>query len=57
MPAMELAYIFGSLSHTPRKSLMQDLLPRIDKMLAKLDGVTPEAYGNGNEYWDGEFLH
>lgn len=54
LPAMELAYVFGSLSHTPRRSLLQTLLPRIDKMLAKLEGVEPEAYGNGHEYWDGE---
>lgn len=30
-------------------------LPRIDKMLKKLDDTTPETYGNGNEYWDGTF--
>lgn len=53
LPAMELAYVFGSLSHTPRRSLLQTLLPRIDKMLAKLEGVEPAQYGNGHEYWDG----
>ena len=53
LPAMELAYVFGSLSHTPRKSLLHTLLPRIDKMLGTLEGVTPEEYGNGHEYWDG----
>lgn len=54
LPALELAYVFGSLSHTPRRSLMQTHLPRIDRMLAKLDGVEPASYGNGHEYWDGE---
>jgi hypothetical protein len=55
LPAMELAYVFGSLSHTPRKSLLHTLLPRIDKMLGTLEGVTPEEYGNGHGYWDGKF--
>jgi hypothetical protein len=55
LPAMELAYVFGSLSHTPRKSLLHTLLPRIDKMLGILEGVTPEEYGNGHGYWDGKF--
>jgi hypothetical protein len=54
LPAMELAYVFGSLSHTPRNSLLQTLLPRIDRMLGKLEASEPEAYGNGHEYWDGE---
>lgn len=53
LPAMELAYVFGSLSHTPRRSLLQTHLPRIDKMLAKLEGVEPAQYGNGHGYWDG----
>lgn len=53
LPAMELAYVFGSLSHTPRGSLLHTLLPRIDKMLATLEGVEPAEYGNGHEYWDG----
>jgi hypothetical protein len=25
-------------------------------MLARLDGVDPEAYGNGVGYWDGELF-
>lgn len=54
LPAMELAYVFGSLSHTPRKSLLQIHLPRIDRMLANLEGVEPASYGNGHEYWDGQ---
>lgn len=56
LPAMELAYVFGSLSHTPRRSLLHTLLPRIDKMLGTLEGVSPEEYGNGHEYWDGTFI-
>ncbi|KAK4687223.1 tetratricopeptide repeat protein 39, partial [Tremellales sp. Uapishka_1] len=52
LPAMELAYIFGSLSRTPRYLLLGTTLPRIDRMLAKLTNSTPETYGNGNEYWD-----
>jgi hypothetical protein len=54
LPAMELAYVFGSLSHTPRKDLLTIQLPRIDRMLAKLEKSTPEEYGNGQNYWDGE---
>jgi hypothetical protein len=54
LPAMELAYVFGSLSHTPRKDLLSIQLPRIDRMLAKLEKNTPEVYGNGHDYWDGE---
>ena len=50
---MELAYLFGALSHTPRRDLLAKHLPRINKMLAKLEASTPETYGNGNEYWDG----
>jgi hypothetical protein len=58
LPAMELAYVFGSLSHTPRKSLLHTLLPRIDRMLSTLEGVEPAEYGNGHEYWDGTYsLH
>ena len=53
MPAMELAYLFGSLSHTPRRSLLGELIPRIDRMLKMLDETTPENYGTGVEYWDG----
>lgn len=55
LPAVELAYVFGSLSHTPRKVLLHQHLPRIDRMLGKLEGVAPEEYGNGHEYWDGKF--
>jgi len=50
-----LAYVFGALSHTPRRELLGKHLPRIDKMLKKLDDTTPETYGNGKEYWDGTF--
>ena len=50
---MELAYVFGALSHTPRRLLLGKHLPRIDKMLRKLDESSPEVYGNGSEYWDG----
>jgi hypothetical protein len=53
---MELAYVFGALSHTPRNLLLHKHLPRIDMMLARLDGVDPEAYGNGVGYWDGELF-
>ncbi|WVR05111.1 hypothetical protein IAU60_002123 [Kwoniella sp. DSM 27419] len=60
LPAMELAYVFGSLSNTPRRSLLDEWLPRVNKALAKLDNTTPEDYLNGNEYWDdyclGHFL-
>jgi hypothetical protein len=56
LPAMELAYVFGSLSHTPRKSLLTTLLPRIDRMLGKLEASEPETYGNGHEYWDGKLF-
>ncbi|WWC61209.1 uncharacterized protein I303_103789 [Kwoniella dejecticola CBS 10117] len=60
LPAMELAYVFGSLSNTPRRSLLGQWLPRIDKALQGLDSVEPENYGNGHEYWDdyclGHFL-
>lgn len=56
LPAMELAYVFGALTHTPRNLLLNRHLPRIDKMLAKLDAETPEEYGKGVGYWDGESL-
>ncbi|WVW83205.1 hypothetical protein I302_105223 [Kwoniella bestiolae CBS 10118] len=60
LPAMELAYVFGSLSNTPRRSLLDSWLPRINKVLKSLEGVEPENYGNGHEYWDdyclGHFL-
>jgi len=54
LPAMELAYLFGALSRTPRRALLSKHLPRIDRMLKKLDESSPEEYGNGHEYWDGE---
>lgn len=50
---MELAYVFGALSHTPRRDLLGKHLPRIDAQLATLDASTPEDYGTGAEYWDG----
>ncbi|WVQ78032.1 hypothetical protein IAT38_000113 [Cryptococcus sp. DSM 104549] len=61
LPALELAYVFGSLSNTPRRALLDVWMPRIDKMLVRLD-VGPEAYGTGEgkEFWDdyclGHFL-
>ena len=60
LPAMELAYVFGALGHTPRHALLSKTVPRIDKMLAKLEASSPEKYGNGHQYWDdyclGHFL-
>ncbi|EIW69618.1 hypothetical protein TREMEDRAFT_44103 [Tremella mesenterica DSM 1558] len=60
LPAMELAYVFGSLSHTPRSCLLSRTIPRIDRMLKRLETSTPESYGNGHQYWDdyclGHFL-
>jgi hypothetical protein len=54
LPGLELAYVFGALTHTPRGLLLGKHLPRIDRMLGKLDKVSPEDYGTGSEYWDGE---
>ena len=51
---MELAYVYGGLSSCPRRLLLSKQLPKIDKHLAELDKVTPEKYGNGEDYWDGE---
>ncbi|WVQ98662.1 hypothetical protein IAU59_005793 [Kwoniella sp. CBS 9459] len=60
LPSMELAYVFGSLLNTPRRSLLDDWLPKVNSALKKLDEVEPAQYGNGNEYWDdyclGHFL-
>ncbi|OCF35432.1 hypothetical protein I317_04948 [Kwoniella heveanensis CBS 569] len=60
LPSMELAYVFGSLLNTPRRSLLDDWLPKVNNALKKLDEVEPEHYGNGNEFWDdyclGHFL-
>lgn len=46
--------IYGLLQRTPGWSLQQKTIPRIDKLLAELDESTPETYGSGEEYWDGE---
>ncbi|KAI9638385.1 uncharacterized protein MKK02DRAFT_22987 [Dioszegia hungarica] len=58
LPGIELAYVFGSLGHAPRRTLISSLIPRIDKRMADLQAQTPEAYGAG--YWDdlvlGHFL-
>ncbi|WWD15847.1 hypothetical protein CI109_100271 [Kwoniella shandongensis] len=58
LPALELAYVFGSLANTPRKLLLHTHLPRIEKMLERLVQTAPEEYGPG--YWDdyclGHFL-
>lgn len=54
LPAMELAYVFGSLGHTPRRVLVDKWLPHINAELARLEASTPEAWGNGDRYWDGE---
>lgn len=60
LPAMELAYVFGSLYRTPRRILLGRWLPRINADLAQLESSTPEEWGNGDEYWDdfalGHFL-
>ncbi|ORY33728.1 hypothetical protein BCR39DRAFT_518906 [Naematelia encephala] len=62
LPALELSYVFGALSHTPRRALLGIILPRIDRALDKLQKTTPEEYGlrKGTEYWDdyclGHFL-
>ena len=49
---MELAYVFGSLFHCPRKTLLGTHIPRIERQMAKLEAKGEEAYGSG--YWDGE---
>jgi hypothetical protein len=54
LPGVELAYVFGSLSHAPRRALISVLIPRINKRLAELAAVSPEDYGRG--YWDGQLL-
>lgn len=54
LPAMELAYVFGQIGHTPRRLLLGNWLPHINSQLSKLLASTPEAWGNGDEYWDGE---
>jgi hypothetical protein len=46
--------IYGLLQRTPGWSLQQKTIPRIDKLLAELEASTPETYGSGVEYWDGE---
>jgi tetratricopeptide (TPR) repeat protein len=60
LPAMELAYVFGSLGYTPRRILLSKWLPHIDAELAKLEASNPDEWGNGTEYWDdyalGHFL-
>lgn len=48
-----MAYVFGSLSHAPRRALISVLIPRIDKRLDELESTGPEVYGRG--YWDGQF--
>jgi hypothetical protein len=52
LPGLELAYVYGSLFHTPRRTLMGTHLPRIERQLERLKDKGPEAYGMG--YWDGE---
>lgn len=56
LPAMELAYVFGSLGHTPRRVLISKWLPHINAELARLEASTPETWGNGDQYWDGTYL-
>ncbi|KAK8869877.1 hypothetical protein IAR55_000445 [Kwoniella newhampshirensis] len=60
LPALELAYVFGSLANTPRRVLLDTHLPRISEKLAQLEATMPEEYGNGHGYWDdyclGHFL-
>ncbi|WVO12808.1 hypothetical protein L204_100416 [Cryptococcus depauperatus] len=57
LPAIELAYVFGAFNSTPRRNLLDTFLPRINKMLEKLN-VGEEEYSGG--YWDdyvlGHFL-
>ncbi|ODO03402.1 hypothetical protein L198_02249 [Cryptococcus wingfieldii CBS 7118] len=61
LPALELAYVFGSLGNTPRRSHLDVHIPRLNAMLSKLE-VGEDEYGskNGKEYWDdyvlGHFL-
>ncbi|GMK59553.1 hypothetical protein CspeluHIS016_0801590 [Cutaneotrichosporon spelunceum] len=60
LPAMELAYVFGCLGHTPRRVLVSKWLPHINAELERLEASTPEEWGNGQQYWDdyalGHFL-
>jgi hypothetical protein len=53
---MELAYAFDSLGTTPRRILLSKWLPHINSELARLEASTPENWGDGTEYWDGEFV-
>ncbi|BEI96809.1 hypothetical protein CcaverHIS631_0203980 [Cutaneotrichosporon cavernicola] len=60
LPAMELAYVFGCLGHTPRRMLVSKWLPHLNAEIARLEASTPEEWGNGQQYWDdyalGHFL-
>lgn len=55
LPGLELAYVYGALYHTPRKTLLGVHLPRVDRQLERIKAKGAEAY-EGN-YWDGEFCY
>ncbi|TYJ51162.1 hypothetical protein B9479_008283, partial [Cryptococcus floricola] len=57
LPALELAYVFGSLGNTPRRSHLDVHIPRLNAMLGKLE-VGEDEYGSksGKEYWDNYVL-
>lgn len=54
LAALELAYLFGGVTHAPRDVLANEMLPQARAELSKLRAFqdNPEAWGNGMGYWD-----
>ncbi|KAG8987239.1 hypothetical protein FRB90_003521 [Tulasnella sp. 427] len=53
-PSLELCYMLGAISHTPRSVFLSTIIPSLVKSLGTLASHSskPASYGNGTGYWD-----
>jgi hypothetical protein len=54
LATLELAYVFGGIAHAPRDVITNKMLPQARTELNNLEAFVdnPEAWGNGQGYWD-----
>ncbi|KAH6894046.1 hypothetical protein BKA70DRAFT_1320347 [Coprinopsis sp. MPI-PUGE-AT-0042] len=54
LPALELAYIFQAIQHTPANIILAKMMPETDSVLKKLDSFksNEKGYEGGTGYWD-----
>lgn len=54
LAALEMAYVFGGIAHAEKDVVANQMLPQARAELSKLEAFQnkPEAWGNGEGYWD-----